>query len=96
MSKAETIAAIAEQHDIPKKKAQEIYDGIFAGLTAELKKEGRASVAGFGTFSVSQRAARTGRNPATGEPLKIKASKSIRFKQSAALKEVVQKFKAPK
>lgn len=93
MSKAEIIASIAAEHDLPKAKAQQIYDGIFASIAQQLKKEGRASVSGFGTFVVSKRAARTARNPQTGEPLKIKASNSVRFKAAPSVKETVQKFK---
>lgn len=95
MSKAETIAALAEKHGLTKNKAQEVYEDVFAGVVQAVKKDGRVTIPGFGTFSLGQRAARTGRNPATGETLKIKASKSLRFKQSTSLKDVVNKFKAP-
>ncbi|AYR23398.1 HU family DNA-binding protein [Herbaspirillum rubrisubalbicans] len=61
-----------------------------------LKKEGRFSFADLGTFSVTERAARKGRNPATGEPIKIKASKSVRFKPAPALKEQIAKVKLKK
>lgn len=93
MSKAEVVAGIAAENGITKVKAQEIYDSIFEKISQDLKKEGRASIAGFGTFAVSKRAARTGRNPQTGETLKIKAANSVRFKPSPGLKETVQKFK---
>lgn len=96
MSKADVIATLAEEHGITKVKALEIYDGIFAQIGQDLKKEGRASIAGFGTFAVSKRAARTGRNPQTGETLKIKAANSVRFKPAPTLKEAVQKFKVGK
>lgn len=96
MSKAEVIASLAEEHGLTKVKAQEIYDGIFAKIGQDLKKGGRASIAGFGTFAVSKRAARTGRNPQTGEALKIKAVNSVRFKPAPGLKETVQKFKVAK
>jgi DNA-binding protein HU-beta len=61
-------------------------DAITAAIARELKKNQRFSLPGFGSFSVSKRAARPGRNPRTGEPIKIKASKSVRFKAGAKLK----------
>jgi DNA-binding protein HU-beta len=93
MNKAEMIDHLAAKADLTKTQAKTAIDELFAVLENDLKKEGRASVAGFGTFTVTSRAARTGRNPQTGEALKIKASKSVRFKPSPTLKESVKKFK---
>jgi DNA-binding protein HU-beta len=93
MNKAELIDHLAAKVDITKVQAKNAMDILFATLEADLKKDGRASVAGFGTFTVTARAARTGRNPKTGEALKIKASKSVRFKPAPTLKEAVKKFK---
>lgn len=93
MNKAEMIDKIAGDHDISKVKAKEIVEQVFGFVGADLKKEGRFAFPGLGTFAVSQRAARTGRNPATGEAIKIKASKNVRFKAAPALKELVAKVK---
>lgn len=93
VNKAEMIDHVAGKVGISKNQAKTAIDEIFGALEADLKKTGRAAVAGFGTFSVKSRAARTGRNPQTGEALKIKASKSVGFKASPGLKESVKKFK---
>ena len=93
MNKAEMIDHVADKSGISKVQAKTAIDEIFGALENDLKKTGRAAVAGFGTFSVKSRAARTGRNPQTGEALKIKASKSVGFKASPGLKESVKKFK---
>ena len=69
---------------------------VFGVVGTTLKKQGRFSFADLGTFTVSERAARKGRNPATGEAIKIKASKSVRFKPAPALKEMVAKVKVSK
>ena len=84
---------VAGKVGISKTQAKTAIDEIFGALEIDLKKTGRAAVAGFGTFTVKSRAARTGRNPQTGEALKIKASKSVGFKASPGLKESVKKFK---
>ena len=93
MNKSEMIDKIAADHAISKVKAKDIVEQVFGFVGADLKKEGRFAFPGLGTFTVSQRAARTGRNPATGEAIKIKASKTVRFKAAPALKEVVAKVK---
>ncbi len=71
------------------KAAKETMDAVFASITASLKKNKKVQLVGFGTFEVTRRPARKGRNPRTGEPIRIKASKGIRFKASAKLKESV-------
>lgn len=93
MNKSEIIEKLAADHELTKVKAKEIVEQIFGIVGTSLKKDGRFSFPDLGTFTVSQRAARTGRNPATGEAIKIKASKSVRFKAAPALKEMVAKVK---
>ncbi|MEC4719860.1 HU family DNA-binding protein [Noviherbaspirillum sp. CPCC 100848] len=96
MNKSEIIDTVAAEHELTKVKAKEIVEQVFGFVGADLKKEGRFSFPDLGTFTVSQRAARTGRNPATGETIKIKASKNVRFKAAPALKELVAKVKVAK
>ncbi|HJV84211.1 MAG TPA: HU family DNA-binding protein [Noviherbaspirillum sp.] len=93
MNKAEIINQIAVDHDLTKVKAKEVVEQLFGFVGAGLKKEGRFSFPDLGTFTVAERAARTGRNPMTGEKLKIKASKTVRFKAAPALKLQVAKVK---
>lgn len=90
MSKKELIEAITKNHagdGVSKKAVAAIIDGTFSAIGKGIKKAGRLSVPGFGTFTVKSRAARKGRNPQTGEPIKIKASKSVKFKAAPALKK---------
>lgn len=93
MNKSEIIDQIAADHELTKVKAKQIVEQLFGVVGSDLKKTGRFSFPELGTFTVSQRAARTGRNPATGETIKIKASKNVRFKAAPALKELVAKVK---
>lgn len=93
LNKSEIIEKLAADHELTKVKAKEIVEQVFGIVGSSLKKDGRFSFPDLGTFTVSQRAARTGRNPATGESIKIKASKSVRFKAAPALKELVAKVK---
>jgi DNA-binding protein HU-beta len=93
MNKSDIIDKIASDHDLTKVKAKEIVEQLFGLVGTNLKKEGRFSFPDLGTFTVGQRAARTGRNPATGETIKIKASKTVRFKAAPSLKELVAKVK---
>ncbi len=69
---------------------------VLDGITAGIKSDGNVQLIGFGTFQIKKRAARTGRNPQTGAEIKIKASKSVGFKPSSALKEVAAKAKTVK
>lgn len=85
MSKAELIEHVAEQAGLSKKAAGEAVDAVFDGIAKALKKEGSFTLIGFGGFAVRKRAARTGRNPQTGEEIKIKASKAVGFKASKTL-----------
>ncbi|AUR52016.1 HU family DNA-binding protein [Aquella oligotrophica] len=89
MNKGELIDAIAAQADISKVKAGEALDAFMESITATLKAGDKVTLVGFGTFSVAERAARTGRNPKTGEELKIAASKAPKFSAGATLKEAV-------
>ena len=80
---------IADQADISKAAAGRALDAVTDAITEALKKGDTVSVLGFGTFSVRERAAREGRNPRTGETIKIKASKNPAFKAGKALKDAV-------
>ena len=87
MTKTDLVARLAKDAKISKKAAEAAL-GSFVGCVREsLKKSKRLSLVGFGTFSVGKRAARNGRNPQTGQTIKIKASKTVRFKVSQKLKE---------
>lgn len=87
MKKSEMIDAIATATGLTKVDVEKVFNGTFDLFKSELKKGNKVAVAGFGTFKLSERAARTGRNPQTGETIKIKASKSVSFKSSSALKD---------
>lgn len=80
MNKAELVAKLAEDAGITKTQANATLDSFVEAVTKTLKGSGKVTLVGFGTFSVSKRAARTGRNPQTGEVIKIKAKKVARFK----------------
>ena len=95
-TKAELIDKIAASIEGTKKQAAAAIDVIIDTIKNDLKKEGRCAIAGLGTFNVTKRAARTGRNPSTGEPLKIKASQNAKFKASPEVKEAAGKFKFKK
>ena len=83
------IAAVAEETDLPRAKAGEVVDAIFAHIERALKKQEEVRLVGFGTFATSSRKAGTGRNPRTGEEIKIEASNSVRFKPGKGLKDAV-------
>jgi DNA-binding protein HU-beta len=87
MTKAELVAEIAKKSKLSKADAERVINSFVDVAKKTLKKEGRLALAGFGTFVVSKRKARKGRNPRTGETIKIKASKVVRFKAGKALKE---------
>ena len=90
MTKAEFVARIAKDAKISKRAAGAALDSFVAGVRDSLKKGKRLSLVGFGTFSVGRRAARNGRNPQTGEAIKIKATKIPKFKAGKALKDAVR------
>ena len=85
MNKAELIAKIAEDAEITKTQANAALDSFTNAVTKTLKGGGKVTLVGFGTFSVSKRAARNGRNPQTGEVIKIKAKKVAKFKAGKQL-----------
>lgn len=89
MNKAEFIDAVSETAELTKADAGRAIDAVIATITKALKKGETVTLVGFGTFSVRKRAARTGRNPRTGETIKIKASKNPAFKTGKALKDAV-------
>ncbi len=89
MNKAELIAALAEKTGFTKKDSEKAIKAFTEIVTEELKKGGKVQVVGFGTFEVSERAARDGRNPRTGETMPIKASRTPKFKAGKALKDQV-------
>ncbi len=89
MNKAELIDAIADNADLSKAAAARALDSAIESITKALKKGDTVTLVGFGTFSVRKRAARTGRNPRTGETIKIKASKVPGFKAGKALKDAI-------
>ena len=90
MTKAELIAKAAKDAKITKVAAGKAIDGIIDGITKALKKGDRVALVGFGTFSVSKRKARTGRNPQTGKPIKIAARKVAKFKAGSELRKTVK------
>ena len=89
MNKTELVAAIAEQAELSKKDSEKALKAFIDVVSDELKKGEKIQLVGFGTFEVIERAAREGRNPLTGEKMKIKASKSPKFKAGKALKDAV-------
>ena len=91
MNKAELIDAIASGADISKVKAGEVIDAFVSTVTSALKNGDTVTLVGFGSFTTAERAARTGRNPATGEEIQIAASTSPKFKPGKSLKEAVAK-----
>ncbi|AQU82510.1 MULTISPECIES: HU family DNA-binding protein [Halomonadaceae] len=89
MNKSELIEAIAASADIPKAAATRALDAMVESVTDSLKKGESVSLVGFGTFAIKERAARTGRNPQTGQPIQISAAKVPSFKAGKALKDAV-------
>ena len=89
MNKTELIAAVAEQAEISKKDSEKALKAFIDVVTEQLKKGDKVQLVGFGTFEVSERAAREGRNPQTGKTMKIAACKAPKFKAGKALKDLV-------
>ncbi len=90
MTKADLVARIAKDAKISKRAAEAAVVSFTGGVRDSLKKGKRVSLVGFGTFSMGRRAARNGRNPQTGEAIKIKATKIPKFKAGKALKDAVR------
>ena len=91
MNKAELVAAIAEKAELSKKDSEKALKAVIDVVTEELTKGEKVQLVGFGTFEVSERAAREGRNPQSGKSIKIPASKAPKFKAGKALKDAVNK-----
>jgi DNA-binding protein HU-beta len=89
VNKTELIEHMAQSADISKAAATRALEALIAAVKTTLKKNGSVTLVGFGTFSVGKRAARTGRNPRTGEAIKIKAAKVPKFKAGKGLKDAV-------
>lgn len=89
MNKSELIEAIAASADLPKAAAGRALDAMVEAVTGALQEGDQVVLVGFGTFGVKDRAARTGRNPQTGEPIQIAAAKIPGFKAGKALKDAV-------
>jgi DNA-binding protein HU-beta len=93
MNKADLIERVAQNAGINKTQAECAINSLVSGIQGDLKKGGRVTLVGFGTFSVAGRKARTGRNPQTGAPIKISAKKVAKFSPGAELKAAVNKKK---
>ena len=93
MNKTELIAKVATKAELSKKDAEKAVNATFAAITDALanKKDGKVQIIGFGTFETRKRAAKTARNPRTGETVKVKATKVPAFKAGSALKAKVAK-----
>ena len=89
MNKTQLIASVAEMAEVTKKDAEKALKAFTDVVSTELKKGEKIQLVGFGTFEVSERAAREGRNPQSGEVMKIAASKAPKFKAGKALKDLV-------
>lgn len=89
MNKQELIGSVADATGLSKSDAIKAVEAVFDTISTALKKGDEVRLVGFGTFSVSKRKASTGRNPRTGEPMKIKASSQPKFKAGKGLKDAV-------
>lgn len=90
MTKGDLVSKIAADADISKAAAEKTVKAFVDGITGALKKGDKVSLVGFGTFDISNRAARKGRNPQTGQEIEIKASRVPRFKAGKSLKDAVK------
>lgn len=91
MNKTDLVAAMAEKAEVSKKDAEKVLKAFTDVVADALKNGDKVQLVGFGTFEVSERAAREGRNPQTGETMKIEASKAPKFKPGKALKDEVNR-----
>lgn len=89
MNKQDLVAAVAEASDLPKAKAGAVVDAVFDAIEGALKAKKEVRLVGFGTFAISKRKAGTGRNPRTGEEIKVAASTTVRFRAGKGLKDAV-------
>ena len=85
MNKAELVSKLSEDAGVSKSQANDVLDAFIDAVTKTLKSGNKVTLVGFGTFTISKRSARTGRNPQTGEAIKIKAKKVARFKAGKEL-----------
>lgn len=90
INKKDLAAKLVSEFDLTKKDAEACVNNVFEEIANTLKENGTVDIYGFGKFSVSERAARMGLNPATGEKIEIAASKAVKFKASKALKDSVK------
>jgi DNA-binding protein HU-beta len=90
MTKAELIAHVANDAQVKKSDAEKVINSLIKAVSKTLKTKARLALAGFGTFVVTARKAREGRNPQTGKPIKIPATKVVKFKPGKQLKELVK------
>lgn len=90
LNKADLVAAVAQQCDLSRKDAESAVGAVLDEITRALAEEDKVQLVGFGTFAVKERAARMGTNPATKEPMEIKASKAVSFKAGKALKDAIK------
>jgi DNA-binding protein HU-beta len=89
MNKGQLIDAVAAELGASKVAAGKAIDAVIASITQGVDRDDSVTIAGFGTFSKKDRPARTGRNPSTGEPLEIRASRTVNFKASQSLKDTI-------
>jgi DNA-binding protein HU-beta len=87
MTKAELIDSIAKRAELPRPKAEDLVNGLFDDIMSALKRGDKVNISGFGTFAVTERKGRTGRNPKTGETIAIAPSRAAKFKAGKSLKE---------
>lgn len=90
MNKAELIATIAETSGVSKKDTEQVLNAFIATVQKTLKQDGKVQIPGFGSFEVRERAARSGRNPLTGEAIEIAAAKVPAFKAGKGMKDAIQ------
>lgn len=90
MNKTELVSVVVEKTGLAKKEATKAVETTFDAIESTLKEEGKVQIAGFGTFEVTTRAARKGRNPQTGEEIDIPETKAPKFKAAKALKDAVK------
>lgn len=90
MNKAELIATMAETSGVSKKDTEQVVNAFIATVQKTLKQDGKVQIPGFGSFEVRERAARSGRNPLTGEAIEIAAAKVPAFKAGKGLKDAIQ------
>jgi len=95
MTKSDLIERLAAKAELSRPRSEELVDFLLDNITEALKNGEKVNISGFGTFTVSTRKARTGRNPKTGEPIDITASRSAKFKAGKTLKEALDGSGAP-